>query len=252
MTVASRKVQQNFDRAAHAYDAHATLQQQQVARLFALATQYLPEQALLLDIGCGTGQFARLAQERPGWRITGLDLSLAMLKQAATRCTALQADAVHLPIADHSVDGVISSLCLQWINDKPAALAEMRRVLKPGGVALLATLGHQSLAELRQAAASAEITLGLLPMESYTHYRALAVDSGLQIASFQHTVQIDYYPSVEALLTSMRAIGAGNAGARRFIPPARFMRMIHEYEAAHATSRGIPASWEPVLMVLKK
>lgn len=255
MTVATKRMQENFSRAAAQYDAHAWLQQQQVDRVLTGALKFFPETGAILDIGCGTGQFAVLArQPRPDWRITGIDLAWDMAKQAAPRCTVMQGDATALPVADGSYDGVVSSLCIQWVNDKPAMFSEIRRVLKPGGMAVIATLGHDTLKELRLSAAQSHLPLGLLEMQSYETYCTMAKASGLQLVGCQHMHETHHYPSVEALFTSMRQIGAGNAQMERghqFVAPSKFARMIQQYEANYGSTRGIPATWEPILMVLK-
>ncbi len=251
----ARRIQQNFSRAAASYDLHAKFQQQQARRVYAAAMQAMPEIARIADIGCGTGQFAALAAaERPQWEITGIDFSFGMLQQAAARCRyALNADATALPLADGAVHGIVSSLCMQWVENKPAMLAEIRRVLKPDGIAVLTTLADRTLWELREAGVAAGINVSLLPMLAAKDYRMLAERSGMEIAGFQQTIERDFYPSVEALLGSIRAIGAGSAeGARRHIPPRRFAAMIQHYEASHTGARGVYASWQPVLMMLRK
>ena len=251
----TRRIQQNFSRAAASYDAHAKFQQQQARRVYNAAMQVMPELASIADIGCGTGEFARIAAAaRPGWRITGIDFAQAMARQAAARCAyTLVANATALPLADASIDGAVSSLCMQWVEDKAAMLAEIRRVLRPDGVAVLITLADRTLWELRQAGVAAGINLSILPMLPVEDYRMLADASGMQLLGFQQTVELDTYPSVEALLGSIRAIGAGSAeGARGHITPRKFARMIQHYEAAHGSARGITASWQPVLMILRK
>lgn len=256
MTVSDNRMQQNFSRSAFRYDEHAWLQQQQTSRVLAAALQRLPEIGNVLDLGCGTGLFALAAAlERPKWHITGVDFSFEMARYAARRCDAVvQANATKLPFPDNSVDAAVSSLCLQWVNDKRAMLSEMRRVLKPGGTAILTTLGAKTLNELRRAAEKSEVELGILDMLPANTYKLLAADAGLQIIGFQSTHETQYYPSVEALLRSLKAIGANNAqaGKRRFLSPKRFAHMIHHYESLYAGPLGVPASWEPILLMLRK
>jgi len=253
MNIATKRLQDNFSRAAADYDAHAWLQRQQVERVLLTARTHLSPQAAVLDIGCGTGHFAEIAKlQHPGWNITGIDFSYAMARQAATRCDAsLQGDATRLPLADDTVDAVVSSLCLQWVDDKARMLAEIRRVLKPQSIAIVTTLGDQTLVELQEATKRSGAKLGLLPMLSFDRYRALARESGMQLLACQRTRVTQHYPSVEALLESMRAIGAGNAGDKHFIAPKKFAQMIQQYEATFGNTRGIPATWEPILMLLK-
>ena len=249
------RIQQNFSRAADAYDGHAKFQQQQSRRVYEMAKQVLPEIAHIADIGCGTGQFAlNAAALRPQWHITGIDFSEGMAHHAAKRCShVLVGNATALPLADGSMDGIVSSLCMQWVENKPGMLAEIRRVLKPQGQAMLSTLADRTLWELREAGVAAGISVSLLPMLAAKDYRMLADRSGMNVAGFQQTVEVDQYQSVETLLRSIRAIGAGSAeGRRSVIPPRRFARMIQHYEASHGDGQHIRASWQPVLMLLRK
>lgn len=94
---------------------------------------------------CGTGR--NLPFYPPGIRLTGIDLTPAMLTVARARARdldmtvhLLEGDAQALPLADASFDTVVCTLALNAIPDDRAALAEMYRVLRPGGRLLL--LGH--------------------------------------------------------------------------------------------------------------
>jgi ubiquinone/menaquinone biosynthesis C-methylase UbiE len=96
----------------------------------------------VLDVACGTGIVARRIAPfvGPRGRVVGLDISPAML---AVACSAAERDGVtiewqlgrseSLPIPDRSFDLVVSQQGLQFAVDKPAAVAEMRRALAPGG-----------------------------------------------------------------------------------------------------------------------
>jgi ubiquinone/menaquinone biosynthesis C-methylase UbiE len=103
----------------------------------------------VLDVACGTGVVTRLAAERvgPDGAVGGLDLNPAMLavaRSVASPGAAIEwheASAESLPLADGSFDVVLSSLGLQFVPDKAAALREMRRVLAPDGRLAIATAG---------------------------------------------------------------------------------------------------------------
>jgi ubiquinone/menaquinone biosynthesis C-methylase UbiE len=96
----------------------------------------------VLDVGCGTGQLAtRLRRDRRGVRVVGCDFSLGMLRQARERShwvPWVQGDACRLPFADGTFDAVVSTEAFHWFPDQRAALAEFRRVLRPGGLVLIA------------------------------------------------------------------------------------------------------------------
>lgn len=103
----------------------------------------------VLDVACGTGIVTRLAAERvgPQGSLTGLDINPAMLAVARSLPSSgaeiqwHEASAESLPLADDSFDVVVSSLGLQFVADKVAALSEMRRVLAPDGRLAIATVG---------------------------------------------------------------------------------------------------------------
>lgn len=96
--------------------------------------------ARLLDLACGPGNATRrLAVGVPDGVVVGLDLSVPMLTQAVTRTpdTAnigfARVDVHHLPVADGSLDGVHCAAALYLLEHPEAVVAELRRVLRPGG-----------------------------------------------------------------------------------------------------------------------
>jgi ubiquinone/menaquinone biosynthesis C-methylase UbiE len=105
----------------------------------------LREGERVLDVACGTGIVARFAAEQVGatGTVAGLDVHPAMLAVARsvipddTTVDWHQASAEAMPLPDGVFDVVLCQMGLQFIADKAAALAEMRRVLAPGGRLLL-------------------------------------------------------------------------------------------------------------------
>jgi demethylmenaquinone methyltransferase/2-methoxy-6-polyprenyl-1,4-benzoquinol methylase len=97
-----------------------------------IAALALPPGSLLLDIACGTGDLSRLARRR-SYRVVGADLSLGMLVANRSGTPLLQADCSRLPFADGTFDGLVCGYALRNFTDLAAALAEMARVLRPGG-----------------------------------------------------------------------------------------------------------------------
>lgn len=110
----------------------------------------------VLDVGCGTGLYtADLAAV--GALVTGVDISPEMLaiarertKQYGEKVIFCQADAALLPFASGAFDMAISITALEFFQDPRACLAEMYRVLKPGGWLVAATLGRWSLWSLQR------------------------------------------------------------------------------------------------------
>lgn len=106
------------------------------------------EPRTLLDCGCGPAALAILAA-RLGWKASGCDLSPGMLEEAARNARAAgvvlelrEADVQALPYASASFDAVVSRNLLWNVPEPEKALAEWLRILKPGGVLLIADGRH--------------------------------------------------------------------------------------------------------------
>lgn len=90
--------------------------------------------ALVLDVACGTGLVARDVARRWSARVVGADLTPAMLARARSRGIAVAcAGAERLPFGDAEFDAVTFSYLLRYVDDPPATLRELVRVLRPGG-----------------------------------------------------------------------------------------------------------------------
>ena len=106
----------------------------------------------LLDVGCGTGRFAVLAAERLGARVWGVDASAEMLTTARARPGAgrvgwRRAEAAKLPFRDGWFDAAHAHLVLHLVDDRSAAIAELRRVLAPGGRIAIGTFAPEHFRE---------------------------------------------------------------------------------------------------------
>lgn len=98
----------------------------------------IPKTGAILDVGCGTGiPLAALVRERGGRRLTGLDLSLAMLEQGREKlghsASWVVGDAVRLPFHSETFELAVSLNTLHHWSQPVAALDEIRRVLRSGG-----------------------------------------------------------------------------------------------------------------------
>jgi len=137
------------------------------------------------------------------------------------------ADEERLPFRDGALDLVVSALALQFVNDLPGALIQIRRALKPDGLLLAAMLGGDTLTELRQAfaAAEAEIEGGASPhVAPFTDVREMG--ALLQRAGFALPVTdverlTVRYSSPFILMGELRRMGATNALAERRRQPLR-------------------------------
>jgi len=123
----------------------------------------------VLDVGCGAGSWhPRLAA---GTVVVGVDLMLGMLREARTTDLALrprpalvQADAQALPLATASFDRVLCAGVLYHVPNCQQALLEIRRVLRPGGRAIISTNGAYAMRRIYELHADAARELGYEPV----------------------------------------------------------------------------------------
>jgi demethylmenaquinone methyltransferase/2-methoxy-6-polyprenyl-1,4-benzoquinol methylase len=136
-TLHSDEVRGMFDRIAPVYDAMNRVMTAGLDRSWRrLAVQAVVQPGdRVLDACCGTGDLA-VAAEREGGVVTGLDFSPGMLERARRKSdtvTWVEGDLLALPFDDDSFDSATVGFGVRNVADLEAALAELRRVLRPGG-----------------------------------------------------------------------------------------------------------------------
>jgi SAM-dependent methyltransferase len=183
---------------------------------------------------------------------TPTDAVRRVLAASSKVATIVGADSVAvdeeaLPFADGSLDLVVSALSLQFVNDLPGTLIQIRRALKADGLLLAALIGGDSLIELREAFAEAESEIegGVSPrVAPFADVRELG--SLLQRAGFALPV-VDSdrltvrYQTVFALMRDLRRMGATNMLSERRRTPLRratLQRMTEIYAQRFADSDG--------------
>ena len=152
---------QRLDRAAHDFAAADFLKVRAAGDMVERLEIILREFPICVDLGSRNGAFSALLAQSDARAKIGMvietDLSAAMLGHRPGH--RLQIDEEALPFAPASLDLVVSSLALHWVNDLPGTLIQVRRALKPDGLFLGAIFGGQTLTELRQCLIQAESDL---------------------------------------------------------------------------------------------
>ncbi len=256
---AKSRVRAAFDRAAESYDNAAAVQRRICQHLLTR----LPEQLSvavaegplrILDAGCGTGYALALLHERfPAAQKIALDFSPAMLQRcllgAPPGTRALAGDIEQLPLATASLDLYWSSLAVQWC-DLARALAEARRVLRPGGIVALATLGPATFSELRTAFAGIDRHTHPLAFIDADQVGKLARACGLTKVDVEVRQETAYYPDFRSLLKAVKAVGANQVGSGRRTSLLGRSAFARAAEAAEAGRRagGLPLGYEVVVL----
>ena len=152
-----------------------------------------------------------------------------------------------LPLQPASLDLVVSALALQFVNDLPGVLAQIRRALRPDGLLLAAMVGGDTLNELRQsfAAAEAELEGGasprVAPFADLRDVGALLQRAGLALPVTDVDRIVVRYDSAFALMQDLRRMGATNILIERRRTPSRratMLRMAQIYGERFADADG--------------
>lgn len=252
-----RRLRHSFGRAAAGYAEVAVLQREVESRLLEQLEVLGDTRPLrVLDVGSGPGRASGAIKGRwPTSEVIALDLALPMLRQVGKHTRFWRpvrrvcADAAQLPLADGTVDLLFSSLCLQWVHDLPAALAEFRRVLRPEGLLLFSTFGPDTLVELREAyLAAGERHPPLSPFAAIQQVGDALLAAGFRNPVVERDEFTLTYPDAMALLRELRAIGAGDARVQRprgLGGRTRQRAMIAAYERLREDGT-LPSTWEVI------
>lgn len=254
-TLDPRRVAASFGAASATYDAAAWLQSTVREEMLARLTLLPAPPRAVLDLGAGTGLAALAMKGRyPRAAVTAADIAPAMVQAAKRhsrfwrRIHCVEADARTLPFESGSFDLVFSNLMLQWLQPPDAALAEMRRVLRSGGLLLASSFGPETLQELRYAWSAADAGVHV---NDFVDMHDLG--SALQRAGFAEPVldvdrHVKDYADVRALMRELKSLGAHNVDARRargLTGRAAYARMTAAYESLRRPG-GLPATWQVV------
>jgi ubiquinone/menaquinone biosynthesis C-methylase UbiE len=173
----------------------------------------------ILDVGCGTGIVARVAASRVGERgeVTGVDLNPGMLEVARNASVGTyppiewqQGAAESLPLARSAFDAVLSQQAFQFLEDRDKALAEIHRVLVPGGRAVISVLRslehnhtYQPLIDAFRRHGGDELSMMMQsPFQDWTRegLREMALAAGFQAVSVTISLITARFPSIPDFL----------------------------------------------------
>ena len=205
-------------------------------QILPLIAQHLPHGGRLLDVGCGEGQVARMAAELHDMDVVGIDPAMTQVSVATERGGGpryVQGSAADVPIADASIDAAVACLVFEHIEALDAALAEVARVLRPGG-RFLFLLNHPLL----QTPGSGWIDDQVLdPPEQYWRIGAYLVE-GDTVEQVERGVFIRFFHRpLSRYLNTASELGLQLVRMEEPAPPQGFLDRASEYLEAASIPR---------------
>ncbi len=213
----------------------------------------------VLDIATGTGIAAETAAEvvGPSGQVVAADVSPAMVERARERLGGLPnvafavEDGQHLALPDESFDAVLCNMGLMYFPDPARGLAEFRRVLRPGGRAVVSnnTTPERSLISRvlviigRHVPSKAAEAARLFSLGDEGHLRALFGAAGFEdVETATETLRIEF-PSFDAYFGGVEQ-GAGNVGQEYMALPEQVRRAVREEARLDVGDTGGPIEIE--------
>lgn len=238
-----------FNRSAKTYSAAAFLPREVGTALCERLDFIRIEPKTILDIGAGTGIISQLLQQRySSAQVIALDLATLRLQEIdGKQITKVCADAHTLPLANDSVDLIVSNLCLSWCQTElDNVFKEWQRVVKPGGTLLFTCFGPDTLQELK---ASFRASDDLIHVPHFIDMHDIGdslTRSGWQdpVLDVEHLTLT--YASVKQLLHDVKSQGLNTfqmPTRKTLTGKMRWQRMINAYEKFRIDER-IPAHVE--------
>jgi malonyl-CoA O-methyltransferase len=212
-----RATRRAFARAAATFDAACAVHDEIRARLLERLDYLRVDPRIAVDVGCATGRGAlALAERFPAARVIALDSSIAMVRAARARVPpfVVAAEAERLPLAAGCAQLLFASLVLPFCDPR-AVFAEASRVLADGGLLLFATLGPDTLQEVRRAWAAVDRGIHVHAAFDMHDIGDLALAAGLVDPVLDADRLVLTYADSAALFRDLAQCGAVNVAAGR-------------------------------------
>jgi malonyl-CoA O-methyltransferase len=238
-------VRRAFDAASSTFDAAAGVHAEIRTRLLERLDVVRLAPKVAVDLGAATGHASRsLKQRYKSAAVLAVDFSFPMLQQALRqrgflrRFSLLAADARALPLRNESVDLVFSNLLLQWVNEPDEIFQEVQRVLRPEGLFTFASLGPDTLRELRAAWHSVDAWPRVHRFIDMHDWGDALVRAGFADPVMDTERLTVTYAAVDDLMRELRNSGSQNAATGR----ARGLLTQRRLQALRAASAKVGQS----------
>jgi len=241
-----KNIAQSFSRRAKRYCSAAFIQRSILEKCIRSIEQ---DQTLApqiwLDAGCGAGLLKKLLMEEN----ISVDLFQTDIAFDSVRCADLHAgknrmsanaDIDNLPFKNSVFDGIISASVLHWMENPKTSVAEMMRVLKPGGMLVFAVFLKGSFHEVNLLRQNRNLPL---PARYFTDNQIQVIARELEFDIVEYTIQneVYYFKTAREILQYLSDIGS-TVYTGTMLSRKDLLLFCIEYEARFRTQQGIPLS----------
>jgi len=254
-------IRKSFNKAAPHYQKNAVLQKEVLRRLLErlndeaqLDNAFSPTE--ILDLGCGTGwAIETLHQQFPQAQITAVDFAQNMLDQIKPQpyLKTLLHDIHQLPFADASMDVVFSNMVMHWCNESDV-FSECLRLLKPGGLLIMSSLGETSLVELKQAWLAVDKSVHVHDFPALHSMGDALMQKGFQQVVVNAEIITLTYADIVALMKDIKASGGHNCleSRKKSLMVSKQLEDLKKAYEIFREDNKVPASYEIVYLRAKK
>ncbi|KAL4237834.1 NADH dehydrogenase [ubiquinone] 1 alpha subcomplex assembly factor 5 [Mactra antiquata] len=215
----------------------------------------------LVDLGCGRGYVSKHLLKDSVKQIYQCEFSEKMLIQSEVSSEVptqrIVVDEEHLPFKDNSLDIVVSSLSLHWVNDLPGCFKQVHNALKQDGVFLGCLFGGDTLYELRVALQLAEqeieggLSAHVSPFTSVQDLGNLLNRAGFTMLTIDIDEMVVTYPSIRELMYDLKGMAESNCAWSR---KTHLKRKVIEaadviYKDMYSNDQGVPATFQVIYFI---
>lgn len=235
-----------FDKAASTYEQAALIQRKVANNLLNLIPSGF--YSTVLEIGSGKGFVTKHLLEKIFFeKYINIDISFELLKKLKgtlqNRCIYINAKAENLPLKSDSIDLLISSSSLHWIENAESNFLEIINLLRENGKFYFSIFLSNTLIELQEASKISGFGSFYPLKPSFFYINLLNSISNIK-CSYSTKKYIEYFPSVKDLLISLKLTGTNFTKNKKFSGKHAFNKFCEIYKKLYGNGNSIYASYE--------
>lgn len=248
-------IKRDFNNASEQYNMHSKLQYNVTKKLFNLCHDFIKQDNIVLDAGCGTGYLRKFFQKNFTCKLFETDISENMCQfiknnsDSGDLNSIICSDIENLPFKNNSFDVFISSMVFQWLDIKTSFL-EVSRVLSEKGLFFISLVSENSLNELKESINDKSDIERVYNFIKQTEIEEIIKENkNLEISYLKKEKIVYYYQNLKDILTCIKAIG-GNYKRNNISYPGKnfFLDVEKYYLNKFSTKEGIPVTWEIIYL----